>query len=697
MHVPNRWSDKEAEGRSELELLVYRSNLLGQDRAVVNWKGGNTSAKWVEPDFRGRPTRVMYIKGSGTDLKTITADGFVGLRLDDVLALRERDAMSDAEMVDYLRRCMLDPSAPRPSIETLLHAFLPFEHIDHTHPDAILSICNARNGEQLACEIFGDEAVWVPYQRPGFSLSKRVFEAVHERGFDKVKAVLLAKHGLVTWGRTAKECYENTITIINQAAEAIAELAKGKTAFGGVQWPKDTRSAADRRGILARVLPALRGMLSDPQRVVLHHDDSDPVLEFVNSQRAREVALVGAACPDHLVHTKYLPLFVDFDPGHPDVEALKQALQEGVTRYKEAYRQYYNEHIQQIPEGERFPMDPPGPRIVLIPGLGLVAAAKDKATAIETAGLYHRAIEVMKGASLIDEFVSLTPAEAFAVEYWPLERYKLTLAPPERELARRVALITGAAGGIGRAIARRFAEEGAHVVLLDLDEAGVQRLADELNAQFPQRALAVGADVTNERAMQEAFQQAVLHFGGLDLCVLNAGIASAHPIEETTLEEWQRVFGVLATGYFLTAREAFKVLKTQGIGGSLVVVASKNALLASKGAAAYNAAKAAEVQLARTLAEEGGKHGIRVNVVCPDAVLKGSKIWSGAWREERARAYGIPPDQLEEFYRQRTTLKVNVFPEDVAEAVLFFASDRSQKTTGCILTVDGGIPGAYPR
>lgn len=683
----NLWNEAEAAGLSELELLVYRSRLLGADRSVCNIFGGNTSAKTVEPDFRGRPVRVLWVKGSGSDLATITVKGFAALRLDDVLPLMEREHLSDEEMVDYLSHCYLHPGMPRPSIETLLHAFIPAPHVDHTHPDAIISLATSENGPEHVRRLYGERAVWVPYVRPGFTLSKWIAEAV--RSNPRAECVVMAKHGLVTWGEDARSCYENTIRIIQEAEDYIAERAAGRRVFGGLRVP--ALEEGRRRAVAAAVLPIVRGAVSRDRRHILRYDDSPVVLDFVGSERAREVAMVGSACPDHLVHTKHWPLFVDWDG--VDVEGLKARLAQEIARYREAYLRYVETH--------RSPQDPimdPSPRIVLIPGLGMIATGRDAFMAGVARDLYHRAIAVMHGATALDRFVSLTPAEAYAVEYWPLELYKLTLRPPERELAGRVAVITGGASGIGRATAYRLAQEGAHVVILDINREGAEAVAADLVARYGEgRSLAVPCDVTDEVQVAEAFRQAVLAYGGVDIVINNAGIAHSAPITETHLEDWDRVYNVLVRGYFLVAREAFRIWKAQGIGGSMVIVASKNALAAGKNAAAYSSAKAAEVHLARCLAEEGGEIGVRVNVVCPDAVLRGSSIWDTRWREERARTYGIAPEQLEEFYRQRTTLKVNVFPEDVAEAILFFASDRSAKTTGGILTVDGGVPTAYVR
>lgn len=703
--VESLWRHDEATGRDDLELLVYRSNLFGRDRAVCNWGGGNTSTKVEMADFRGRRRPVMWVKGSGSDLATVTRKGFTPIYLDDVLPLLERDAMSDEEMVGYLAHCVAGTGYPRQSIETLMHAFLPFRHVDHTHPDAIISLATAVGGEAAAREIFGDELVWVPYLRPGFALAKRVAQAVAAN--PRARLVILEKHGLITWGDTHEESYRNTIEVIQRAERYIVARLGDRPAFGGPAVVP--LGPEERRALLTRVLPVLRGIVGSQQRVILKVDESPDVLEFVCSRDGARLSQIGAACPDHLVHTRRVPLWVDWTPHAGDAEGLLAALRAGLERYASEYRDYVRasqqpaaSHEEAPGAGETVPVDPetvnPYPRVILIPGVGMVTTGKDALAADISAQLYHRAIAVIRGAEALGGFVSLTPREAFAVEYWPLELYKLTLAPPEREFSRRVAFVTGAASGIGRAVARRLAQDGAHVVIADLNGEGARKVAEEITREFGfGRAVPVQVDVTSEEAVVRAYEETVLAYGGVDVVVSNAGISTSNPIEETSLAEWNRNMGVLATGYFLVSREAFRILRPQGLGGSIVFVASKNALVGGRNASAYSAAKAAEVHLARCLAEEGGSAGIRVNTVAPDAVLQNSQIWNSAWREERARTYGIKPEELEEFYRNRTVLKRSVYPEDVAEAVAFLASERSAKTTGCILTVDGGVTAAYTR
>ena len=687
------WDDSAAADRDVLDGLVYRSNLLGADRALANEGGGNTSAKGVVSDHAGRETRVLWVKGSGTDLATITAAGFPALRLDELLPLRQRESMEDAEMVDYLLRSALRPDQPRPSIETLLHAFVAAPHVDHTHPDAVIALTSSPRGRRLAEEAFGAEAVWLDYQRPGFHMSRRIAELLDEN--PQARAVLLEKHGLVTWGETGEESYRITLEVVARAAEAIRTAAGGGFGLGGEKVTPLGDAEADE--LLAAALPALRGaLLADADGVVLHLDRTPGAVAFASSRRAPEVSQIGAPCPDHLIHTKHKPLVVELDPAHDGAAELRTAFRRGVDEYATWYRGYYERHLTE--ESRPFPADPAGPRVVLVPGVGIVSSGADAGRARLARDLYHRAIAVQDAADAIGGFRSLSEDEAFAIEYWPLERYKLAQAPPRGELAGRIALITGGASGIGRATARLLAERGAHVVVADLNAEGAATVAEEIAAAHGAgRALGVPVDVTDEAAVADMVRRAVLAYGGLDILVSSAGIASSAPVTETTLADWDRNHAVLARGYFLTAREVFRVLIEQGRGGSIVFVGSKNALVAGANASAYSAAKASALHLARCLSEEGGSLGIRVNTVNPDAVIEGSSIWSSEWKAERASTYGVAEEDLPGFYRRRTVLGVNVFPEDVAEAIVFFAGPRSAKSTGNVVNVDGGVTAAYPR
>lgn len=687
--VQNKWDDNQVAQQNGLESLVYRSNLLGSDRAVVNIGGGNTSSKTIEKDFKGEDIDVMWVKGSGSDLATMKAENFTGLKLDDIRPLLERDDMSDEEMVEYLAHCMIDSKHPRSSIETLLHAFLPFKQVDHTHPDAIISIACADNGKEIAEEIYGDRFVWVPYIRPGFKLSKMIAEGVKNN--PKAELVIMEKHGLVTWGETSKESYNKTIDIINEAEAYITNKAAGKTLFGGAKY--QALSEEERKDLFAEVMPVIRGQVSKDKKMLTTYNDDKQVLEFVNSNAAKELSQVGAACPDHLVHTKRVPLFIDWDPQSGNREDLIAKIKKGLAAYIEEYIAYFERNKN---EGDE--LVETAPRIILIPGLGMVNTGKSWTAANISEQLYHRAIAVMSGATVLGNFVSLDEAESYGVEYWPLELYKLSLAPPEAEFSRQVAFVTGGAGGIGTATTYRLLDEGAHVVVADINLEGAENLAKEANEKYGEnRVFPVKMDVTKEEEVQAAIQASVRKYGGIDILVNNAGLASSSPFEETTMEQWNLNMNVLVTGYFLVAREVFKLMKEQEIGGNMVFIGSKNSIYAGKNAVAYSTAKAAEVHLARTIAADGGPLGIRVNSVLPDAVIRGSKIWDSSWKKERASSYGIGTDDLEEHYRKRTILNVNILPEDIAESIAFLASSKSAKTTGCMVTVDGGVAAAFTR
>ncbi|MCU6791149.1 bifunctional aldolase/short-chain dehydrogenase [Paenibacillus sp. WQ 127069] len=688
--VQSLWeASKASEQVSGLDQLVYRSNLIGTDRRVCNYGGGNTSSKTIVKDFRGRDVEVMYVKGSGSDLASMKASNFTGLRMEDIRPLFEKSEMPDEEMVAYLANCMIDAKHPRASIETLLHAFLPFKHVDHTHPDSIISLCCADNGKELASEIFGDRFVWVPYIRPGFTLSKMIAEGVLNN--PKAELVLMEKHGLVTWGETSEAAYAQTIKIITEAENFIEARIKKEQVFGGV---KHAALAADlRRTVAAQVMPTIRGAVSDAKKMILSFDDADDVLQFVGGLNSAALSQVGAACPDHLVHTKVVPLFIDWTPNADDIEGLKAKLKEGVAAYKEMYKAYFDRN-----KNEGDVMFEAAPRVILIPGVGMINTGKSWAMSQVSGALYHRAIAVMRGATALGQFVSLSENESYNVEYWPLELYKLSLAPAEAEFSRKIAFITGGAGGIGSETARRLVSEGAHVVLADLNLEGAEKVAAEINAKYGEnRAIAVKMDVTSEEMIQAAYAETSITYGGVDIIVNNAGLATSSPFDQTSLKEWNLNMNVLGTGYFLVAREAFILMKEQAIGGNMVFIGSKNSIYAGKSASAYSSVKALEAHLARCIATEGGEFGIRVNTILPDAILQGSAIWNGSWRNERAAAYGIEPDQLEEHYRKRTTLLVNIYPRDIAEGIAFFASSKSDKTTGCMLTIDGGVPAAFTR
>ena len=688
MPLTDRWNDTEAAGLSEPELLHYRSNLLGADLRVTNYGGGNTSAKIDTADpLTSAPTTVLWVKGSGGDLGSMGLDGFATLyqaRLTE-LEGRYRGLAHEDEMVGLLRHCIFDANPRAPSIDTPLHAFLPFAHVDHMHPDAVIAIAAARDSQRLTTEVFGGALAWLPWQRPGFDLALRLRDAV--RAQPDVIGVMLAGHGLFTWGDTAKACYARTLSVVRRAEAWIAERTRTATVFGGIAHAN--RSPAERRTIAAALMPLLRGRLSAAQRKVGHFRDDEDVLEFVGSARLAELAALGTSCPDHFLRTKVRPLILP-----PDPERVVAELDGALDRYRADYEAYY----KRCRHADSSPMRDSSPVVLLMPGVGLCTFAKDKATARIASEFYVNAIHVMRGASTLDKYVGLAEQEAFDIEYWQLEAAKLRRQPAPKALAGRVALVTGGGGGIGRAVADRLLAADACVVLLDIDAAALEAAAATLRERHgDDRIRTAASDVTDESSVARAFDDAMVAYGGLDVVVSNAGLASSAPIEETTLEIWNRNLEVLTTGYFLVAREAAGRLKRQGLGGSVVFVGSKNALAASPQAAAYCTAKASELHLARCLAVELAPDKIRVSVVNPDAVLRGSRIWSGAWRAERAAAYGVDAGELESYYRNRSLLKESVYPEDVADAVYFFASDRSGKSRGNIINVDAGNVTAFPR
>jgi len=684
----SRWNDAEASQLHGLDLLVYASRLVGAETSLVIWGGGNTSIKTRERDHRGREIAVLRVKGSGSDLKSVQRRDFPGVRMDDIAALLDRAEMSDEEMVSYLGHALQEPGGVRPSIETLLHGFLSADAVVHTHADAVVSLTNTDRAHDVIEGVYGKDVISLAYRRPGFRISRDVAHSIAER--PEAKALLLERHGTITWGATVREAYEATIELITRAEEAIALRKKGRRAFGGPRVP--LREPGARRETALAVAPRLRGLLSRSRRVLVSFDDSPGVTAFVSSVDAARVSQVGPATPDHTIYAKRLPCFVAAT-GEETPAALLDATERSVDAFVVGYTRYFEEN-----RFEGAQLVDPLPRVVLVPGLGMFTAGKDRRTAGIVRDIYHHTIDVLGNAGAFGEYVSLSPKDAFDVEYWPLELYKLTLAPSEKELARRIVLVTGGGSGIGRAVARRLAAEGAHVVVGDIDAASARVTADEIvGAVGAGRALGLEMDVTREASVRAAFEQTVLAYGGLDILVSNAGIAHSAPVVRLELADWERSFAVNATGHFIVAREAMRLLSAQGLGGVLVFVATKNVMSPGKDFAAYSAAKAAEAQLAKVLALEGAPHGIRSNIVNPDAVFQDSKLWSDEVRRERALAQGIAVSQLENFYRKRNLLGVGILPEDVAEAVLFLASDRSAKTTGCTLTVDGGVRDAFPR
>ena len=691
--LANLWDDAHAATMSEPELLLYRSNLLGSDKRITNYGGGNTSAKVTARDpLTGADVEVLWVKGSGGDIGSMTLDGFATLYMQKLMALKGlyRGVEHEDEMVGYLPHCTFNLNARASSIDTPLHAYVPKKHVDHVHPDAVIAIAAARNSKELTKEIYGDEIGWLPWKRPGFELGLWLEKFCKEN--PNAKGCVLDSHGLFTWADTAKSCYELTLGVIQKATDWFAEHTESVPAFGSAVHESLVPEA--RRAVAARLMPVIRGMISQKQPMVGHFDDSDTVLEFVNSANLKPLAAEGTSCPDHFLRTKIRPLVVDFDPAKDDADGLVSRLGDQIAAYRADYAAYYARCRRETSP----PIRDPNAVIYLVPGVGMISFAKDKATARVSGEFYVNAINVMRNASAVSEYVGFAEQEAFDIEYWLLEEAKLQRLPKPKSLAGRVALITGGGGGIGTAIAARYLSEGACVMLADISADGLKSAADGLVSRYgADRVRTVEMDVTDEDAVARAFAEIAVEFGGIDILVSNAGIASSAPVEQTSLELWNRNMDILSTGYFLSSREAFKLLRVQDMGGALVFIASKNGLAASPNASAYCTAKAAEIHLARCLALEGAEAGIRVNVVNPDAVLRGSKIWEGEWLEQRAATYKTDKEGLEEMYRNRSLLKRSVYPEDIAEAAYFLASDLSAKSTGNIINVDGGNVQSFTR
>jgi len=690
--LPDLWDDRHAASLDEPGLLLYRSNLLGRDLRITNFGGGNTSAKLVAPDpLTGKSVRVLWVKGSGGDIGSMQLDGFSTLYLDRLESLKDiyRGLDREDEMVALFNHCTFNLNPRAPSIDTSLHAFVPHSHVDHVHADAVIAIAASKNAEALTASVFEGRLGYLPWQRPGFDLGLKLGEMASRH--PEYVGVVLGGHGLFTWGETSKSCYEQTLQVISRAAAWLDGHEK-RPAFGGprVQSLEPVR----RREIAARLMPLIRGKISKSEPKIGHFTDAPEVLQFVNSNALAKLAPLGTSCPDHFLRTKIRPLVLDFDPTADNLDAVAASLDQTLEAYRQDYALYYN----RCRHANSPAMRDPNAVIYLVPGVGMLSFARDKATARIASEFYINAINVMRGASGVSEYVGLPEQEAFDIEYWLLEEAKLLRMPKPKALAGRIAYVTGAAGGIGGATVLKLLSEGACVVLADIDTAALdERVAAVIQKYGRDNAVGVTLDVTDEAGVVSSFTKSVLAFGGIDIVVSNAGIASAAPVEDTSLALWQRNMDILATGYFLVAREAFRLMQHQQCGGSIVFVASKNGLAASAGASAYCAAKASEIHLARCLALEGAPHGIRVNTVNPDAVLRGSKIWGGEWSRQRAASNKVSVDELEDVYRQRSMLKLSVFPEDIAEGIYFFASALSAKSTGNILNIDAGNAQAFTR
>jgi rhamnulose-1-phosphate aldolase/alcohol dehydrogenase len=691
--IENRWDPALSAGFDAAGLLLYRSNLLGADKRVTNYGGGNTSAKIPTQDpLTGQLVDVLWVKGSGGDLGTMKLDGFATLYEEKILSLpRLFSGPADEDMIVGLYpHCTFNLNPRAPSIDTPLHGLLKWAHVDHMHPDAVIAIAASKDSRALTAEIWGGEIGWLPWIRPGFELALRLREFADRH--PRAKGVLLEAHGLFTWGATSAECYHTTLSVINRAIGWLAGKNADDPGLGKaliVPLPQSRR-----RDIAAKLMPRIRALISEGAPKVGHFDDSAAVLQFVGSEALPRLAAIGTSCPDHFLRTKIRPLVLAFDPERDTEQQLIDRLEPGVLEYRKQYAAYY----ERCKRPNSPPMRDSNAVVYLIPGVGMITFAADKPTARISAEFYLNAINVMRESEGVSQYRGLPEQEAFDIEYWLLEEAKLRRMPKRAALAGRVALITGGGGGIGLATARRLIEEGACVALCDIDRKHLAESTESLHLQYGKDvAIGIWVDVTDENAVLALYRDLAWSYGGVDICVSNAGIASAAPIEATSLALWRSNIDVLTTGYFLIAREAVRLLMLQKMGGAIIFVGSKNALAASPGAAAYCTAKAAELHLARCLALECAPSGIRVNVVNPDAVLRGSRIWQGEWAQQRAAQNKTTTDELEVVYRERSLLNRSVFPEDIAEAIAFFATDRSAKSTGNILNVDAGNAGAFTR
>ena len=692
------WDDKRAGALAgdEVALLVYRSNLLGADLRLTNYGGGNTSCKATGKDpLTGKDTEVMWVKGSGGDLGTMTKGGLAALYVERLRNLKSvyRGLDHEDEMVELFNHCIFDLGSKAPSIDTPLHGFLPFKHIDHLHPDASIAIAASKHGKRITEELFGGTIGWLGWQRPGFDLALKLRRHVDEN--PGIRGIILASHGLFTWGETSYDCYVNTLQVIEKSAEYLdGEIKKRRAVFGGAvtrSLPKEERAKK-----AASLAPVLRGYCSSYTRMVGHFTDEERVLEFVNSKDLGRLAKMGTSCPDHFLRTKISPLVLDLKAGDDtsDTDAVKAKIGPQFEAYRKMYSDYYNS----CKHPDSPAMRDANPVVILFPGVGMFTFAKDKQTARVAAEFYVNAINVMKGAEAISEYVALPRQEAFNIEYWLLEEAKLARRPKPKALSGRVALVTGSAGGIGKAIAKKFADESACVVICDNDESRLEGAKAEFQKKYGKDVfIGTKLDVMKGADIQKAFDEASLAFGGVDIVVNCAGLSISKPLEEHTEKDWDLQYDVMVKGQFLVTQKGLEVMRKQNFGGDVLNIVSKNALVSGPNNAAYGSAKAAQLHLSRLNAAEFGKDKIRVNVVNPDAVITDSKIWSGAWAEGRAKAYGVKVEELPGFYAKRTLLNEIINPEDIANACFAFVGGLLDKSTGNVLNVDGGVAAAFLR
>jgi rhamnulose-1-phosphate aldolase/alcohol dehydrogenase len=697
-HVSYLWDDEAAAklAGDEVALLIYRSNLLGADLRLTNYGGGNTSCKTIAKDpLTGEEVEVMWIKGSGGDIGTLTKSGLAALYVDRLRNLKNvyRGLQYEDEMVELFNHTIYDLASKAPSIDTPLHGFLPFKHIDHLHPDAAIAIAAAKDGKKITEELFGGKIGWVEWQRPGFDLGLQLKACLDAN--PGIRGIMLGSHGLFTWGNTAYESYINTLEIIEQCAGYLEQnYGKKGPVFGGAKIQSLDEEGREKQAIA--LAPILRGFCSSKQNMIGHFTDDARVLEFINSNDLDRLAPLGTSCPDHFLRTKISPLVLDLgkDEDLSDAAALKSRLAPAFEAYRAMYTEYYNtcKHANSPAIRDANPV------VILYPGVGMFTFAKDKQTARVAAEFYINAINVMKGAEAISEYTSLPRQEAFDIEYWLLEEAKLQRMPKPKALSGRVALVTGSAGGIGKAIAKKFAQEGAVVVLNDMNAERLEGAGEEFKKPFGKDAYTTAIlDVTKADQIADAIGKAILAFGGVDLIVNNAGLSISKDIAGHTEKDWDLLYDVLVKGQFMVTQAATAVMKKQDIGGDIINIVSKNALVSGPNNAGYGSAKAAQLHLSRLNAAELGGDRIRVNVVNPDAVISDSNIWAGGWAEGRAKAYGITVEELPAYYAKRTLLNETILPDDIANACFVFAGGLLNKSTGNVLNVDGGVAAAFVR
>ena len=709
-HVSYLWDEAKAASMAgdEVALLVYRSNLLGADLRLTNYGGGNTSCKAMAKDpLTGKETEIMWVKGSGGDLGTMKRSGLAALYVDRLRSLKNvyRGIQHEDEMVELFNHCIYDLASKAPSIDTPLHGFLPFKHIDHLHPDAAIAIAAAKDGKKITQELFNGSIGWVGWQKPGFDLGLQLKQCLDEN--PGIRGIMLGSHGLFTWGDTAYESYVNTLEVIERCAQYLEDnYGKKREIFGGQKiqsLPKNERLAK-----AASLAPILRGLCSNSNAsqnppsggrgagMIGHFTDDDRVLQFTNSNDLDKLAPLGTSCPDHFLRTKISPLVVNLTPQEDisDVKAVKEKLQPQFEAYRKMYADYYNTC--------KHPNSPAirdaNPVVILYPGVGMFTFAKDKQTARVAAEFYINAINVMRGAEAVSEYTSLPRQEAFNIEYWLLEEAKLQRMPKPKPLSGRIALVTGSAGGIGKAIAKKFAEEGACVVINDINEERLNTTKEEFMQTFGKDVISSTLlNVTNAATIESALDETSLAFGGVDIIINNAGISISKSITDHSIEEWDRLYDILVKGQFLVSKKGIEIMRKQNMGGDIVNIVSKNAVVAGPNNPGYGSAKAAQAHLTRLMAAELGADKIRVNTVNPDAVISDSNIWAGGWAEGRAKAYGITVDELPAYYAKRTLLNEIILPDDIANACFAFVGGLLNKSTGNALNVDGGVAMGFYR